>query len=421
MREHQDGNLVLRRVQALQHLHCIIFGHPKSTDIVRWVLFLYPKTERKMNMWMEELKNGKIRYVERYTNPLTQKTEKISVTMDRDNRPNRKTAQSVLQERIDKKIETLSSGLKKQNLTLSQLYELYFKYLDTAVKKSTLARNRTAANAMLQILGKDILVNNLSAVYVKHQLNALQEKTGTTNERIKRFKAMIRWAYEEELIEDIRWLDKLKISKDEERRRKLEEKFLESDELLLLLDNLKIEKWRFLAELTALSGMRCGEAIALNNSDVDFENRVIRVNKTYDHVHKIVTTPKTEDSNREIYMQDQLYKLCKTIKKHEATEQLLLGYRTNLFISNSKGDYVGYAAFCKYLAEVSSKVLGKRVTSHYMRHTHVALLAEQGVTLDAISRRLGHSDSQITKRIYFHVTKKLKEKDNQQIKNIKII
>lgn len=403
------------------HKHCIIFGHPKSTDIVRWVLFLYHKSERMNAMWVEELKNGKIRYVERYINPLTQKTEKVSVTMDKDSRPNRKSAQSVLQEKIDKKIATLTSRLKNQNLTLSQLYELYFNYLDTAVKKSTFARNKTAANSMLDILGKDILVNNLSAVYVKHQLNARKEKVGTTNERIKRFKAMIRWAYDEELIEDIRWLDKLKVSKDEEKKRKLEEKFLESDELLLLLDNLKIEKWRFLAELTALSGMRCGEAIALNDDDIDFENRIIKVTKTYDHVHKIVTSPKTEDSDREIYMQDQLFKLCRKIKKHMVAEQLLLGYRSKLFISDSHGDYVGYAAFNKYLRDVSTKVLGKHVTSHYMRHTHVALLAEQGVTLDAISRRLGHSDSQITKRIYFHVTKKLKERDNQQIQNIKII
>lgn len=372
-------------------------------------------------MWIEELANGKVRYVERYTNPLTLKSEKVSVSMDKDSRTNRKLAQNVLQDKIQKRITSLSSGLKVQNITLSQLYELYFKYLETAVKKSTFARNKTAANSMMEILGKDIVVNNLTAVYVKHRLNERHEKPGTINERIKRFKAMIRWAYEEELIEDIRWLDKLKVAKDEEKRKKLEEKFLESDELLLLLENLKIEKWRFLAELTALSGMRCGEAIALNDSDIDFDNRIIKVTKTYDHVHKIITSPKTEDSDREIYMQDQLYKLCKTIKKHMATERLLLGYRSKLFMSDSTGGYMGYAAFNKYLREVSEKVLGKRVTSHYMRHTHVALLAEQGIPLDIISRRLGHSDSQITKRIYFHVTKRLKEKDNMQIQNIKII
>lgn len=372
-------------------------------------------------MWVEELKNGKIRYVERYTNPLTLKLDKVSVTMDKDTRANRKSAQAALQDKIDKKISKLSNGLKNQNITLSQLYELYFEYLETAVKKSTFARNKTAANGMMDILGKDIVVNKLTAVYVKQHLSLQHEKPGTTNERIKRFKAMIRWAYDSELIEDIRWLDKLKASKDEEKRRKLEEKFLEADELSLLLDNIKKEKWRFLTELMVLSGMRCGEALALNDSDIDFENRIIKVTKTYDHVHKIITSPKTEDSDREIYMQDQLFKLCKKIKTYMAKEQILYGYRTKLFMSDEKGDYLGYAAYNKYIKLLAMDVLNKNVTTHYMRHTHVSLLAEQGVSLDAISRRLGHSDSQITKRIYFHVTEKLKEKDNAQIQNIKII
>jgi integrase len=372
-------------------------------------------------MWVEELKNGKVRYVERYVNPLTLKTEKVSVTMDRDTRPNRKSAQSVLQDRIQKKLNELSSCLKNKNITLSQLYELYFKYLESSVKKSTYARNKTAAHSMINILGGDIVVNNLTAAYVKQCLALQDEKSGTTNERIKRFKAFVRWAYENELIEDIRWIDKLKPLKDDDKKRKLEEKFLEAEELTLLLDNIKIEKWRFLAELTALSGMRCGEAIALEDSDIDFDNRIIKITKTYDHVHKIVTSPKTGDSDREVYMQDQLFKLCKSIKKFMSAERILMGYRSKLFISDAHGDYVGYAAYNKHLRVTSAKVLGKQVTSHYMRHTHVALLAEQGVSLDVISRRLGHSDSQITKRIYFHVTNKLKERDNAQIQNIKII
>ena len=56
-----------------------------------------------------------------------------------------------------------------------------------------------------------------------------------------------------------------------------------------------------------------------------------------------------------------------------------------------------------------------------MRHTHVALMAENGVSLDAISRRLGHENSKITKDIYFHVTKKMKEQDNAQFQKVNIL
>lgn len=371
-------------------------------------------------MWSEILSNGKVKYKERYTNPLTNKYATVSITLDKDTKSNQKHAQLALQDKISQKINHLLSSSKK-DLTLSEFIKLYLDYLDNSVKKSTYARNKTAAYSMMRILGGDILVEKLTAAYVKKCLADQKEKPGRTNERIKRFKAMLRWGYETEYLQDIRWLDKLKPLKDEEKKRRLEEKYLEAHELSLLLKNMDIEKWGFLTELMALSGLRCGEAIALYDTDVDFKNRIIHVTKTYDYRHKIVTPPKTEDSDREVYMQDELYALCKRIKKVMSKERLLLGYRSNLFMSDTDGDHLGYAAFNKHLKIISKRVLGFEITTHYLRHTHVALLAEQGVPLDPISRRLGHSDSKITRRIYFHVTEKLKEKDNAQIKNIKIL
>jgi integrase len=46
---------------------------------------------------------------------------------------------------------------------------------------------------------------------------------------------------------------------------------------------------------------------------------------------------------------------------------------------------------------------------------------EQGVSIDTISRRLGHENSQITREIYLHVTEKLKERDNEEIAKVKIM
>ena len=371
-------------------------------------------------MWCESLPNGKVRYVERFENPLTGKECKVSITMNKDTKSNQKQAQIALQDKIVAKLEKLSSSVKKENLTLSELITIYLEYLDSAVKKSTYARNKTAANSMMRILGKDVLIDKLNAGYVKKCLANQHEKPGRTNERMKRFKAMIRWAYDNDYTADIRWIDKLSPLKDDERSKKLEEKYLESDELALLINSMKRDKWKYLTQLTALSGMRCGEAIALNTNDVDTENRIIKVTKTYDVVHKIITGTKTAESNREIYMQDQLLQLCKEIKIYMATERVKFGYRSKLFLSDDTGNYLEYPAYNKYLRMTAERVLQKRITTHFMRHTHVSILAEQGMPLEAISRRLGHSNSQVTKNIYYHVTEKQKEKDNEQIRNIKI-
>ncbi len=372
-------------------------------------------------MWSQETPQGKVKYVERYEHPITGKQCYVSVTMSKDSKSNRKAAQGALEDKIEQKIGDLLAATKKEDLRLSKLVSLYRQDQKSTVSKSTYQRNYFAADSLMRILGEDTLVERLSAGYVRKCLADQNEKPGTTNERIARLKALMRWGYENDYVNDIRWLDKLKKFKDDEKARKLEEKYLEGEELKMLLSHMAIDAWRFLAEFTALSGLRVGEAIALNAADVDLGGRTITVTKTYDPVNEIVTTPKTPTSNREVYIQDELLLLCKEIKLHTKKRSLLLGYRTRLFLSDCNGGYLSYYAYNKYLKETACRLFDKKVTSHFMRHTHVALMAEQGLSLDMISRRVGHADSRVTKDIYFHVTEKMKERDNAQIKEIKIL
>lgn len=374
-------------------------------------------------MWSEVQPNGKVKFVERYKHPLTLEDKRVSVTMDKDTASTRKLAQAALNEKIEQKMKKISSVVKKDDLRLCELVELYHASQSTTRKQATCTRNYHACNSLMRILGANTIVARLNAGYVNQKLIALGEDVGTTNERKTRLKALIRWGYKNDLIEDIRWLEKIEKEPDNKKQEKLEEKYLESDELKLLLKNMDIPKWRMLAELTALSGLRIGEAIALDDANVDLNARLIRVTKNRDSVNKITVYPKTKTSNREIYMQDELYVLCRKIKLFMRREQFMCGYRSPLFMSDVNGDYLNYYSYNKYLKETAAAVLEKpvSVTSHFMRHTHVALMAEQGIEFEIISRRLGHADSKITKNIYFHVTKRLQEKDNQKIKTVKIL
>lgn len=372
-------------------------------------------------MWCEKRPNGKVRFGERYEHPLTGKTKRVFITMDRDTASTRKQTQRVLNDKIAELLGNISVTVKKEDLRFSELVELYRKDQLATVSKSTYQRNYFATKSLIQILGADTLVDRLTAGYVREQLAMQNEKAGTTNERITRLKALIRWGYENDYIEDIRWLDKLKKFKDDEKAKKLEEKYLESDELKTLISSMTVPKWRFLAELTALSGMRIGEAIALNSSDVDFNPRIIKVTKTYDPVNRIAEPPKTSASNREIQMQDELYRLCKRINLYMKKERLTLGYASDLFISDINGNHVNYYSYNAYLSENAERLFNKKVTSHFIRHTHVALITEQGIPIEVISRRLGHTNSKITLDIYFHATKKMKEKDMEQVKEITIL
>ena len=61
----------------------------------------------------------------------------------------------------------------------------------------------------------------------------------------------------------------------------------------------------------------------------------------------------------------------------------------------------------------------KQITSHIFRHTHVSKLAEEGYPLSLITDRVGHGDSDITRKIYLHITHKQHLKFDEAIQNFK--
>ena len=368
-------------------------------------------------MYIEKLPNGKFRCGQSYKDFMTGKFKKVSVVIDRNTASKRKEAENMLQEMID----NLNKYDEKKDYSLKEVIEKYRVYLKTAVKPSTYYRNYCAGNTFMKIFGSDILVNNLNATFVREKLIDTGRKGSTLNESIIRFKTLLRWAYQEELIKDISWLDKIRPFPDIARRVKIADKYLEGFELKILLDNLTVEHNKRFYLFMALSGLRPGEAIALTVNDIDFENRIINVDKTYNSAQKIILSAKTETSEREVYMQDELFQFIKEQLSYNRHFQISTGIRTDLLFFNKNGGYLQHAGLNKYFKDNCVKHLNRKLTLHSLRHTHASLMFEHGMSLDAISERLGHNDSSITKEVYLHITNKTKERYNNTIKEVHIL
>lgn len=370
-------------------------------------------------MWYIELENGKRQYREDYIDPITGKKKRATITVSA--RTPQKTAKKALEAKIEEKIANNTPLSQKCGLRLLDIVSAYRDDQKNTVTASTYTRNYFACDRIMNVLGKDTLITSIDAGYVRKKCNEKDMEAGTYNEWLTRFKALFRWAYRNDIIEDIRFLDKLQKRTNKEKQEKLSVKFLENDELNTLLKAMTQEKWLLVTMLGALSGMRIGEIFALTYNDLDFEQEYIHVTKTYDAVNKVVTSPKTENSVRDVHMQKELYDLCRRIVLFSKREQLKYKYRSDLVFSDVNGEHVNYYCYCTYLKENAEKVLGRKVTPHYLRHTHVAIMAENGASLAAIARRLGHKSSKTTEQIYYHVTSTQKQKDNSEFDGIKIL
>ena len=306
--------------------------------------------------------------------------------------------------------------------TLAELVAEYRKSQQQTVKKSTYTRNYHACNSIMKILGENTIVEHMTARYVRDKFFATGKTPGTLNEFLRRFRALIRWGYSNDLLKDASFLDKIENFKDIPHREKIRDKFLEAAELKLLLQEMSDQVWCLLTEFLALSGMRLGEVIALEDKDVDLDASCIHVTKTYDSINKIVTSPKSFCSIRDVYIQKELEVTCRKMRALMLRRRLMYGLdKQPLFMFSEKGTHIHYFAYNKYLRENSQRILGRAITPHALRHTHASLLLEQGISIDTISRRLGHENSDVTRAIYLHVTQKLQAKDNQQISRISIL
>ncbi len=365
-------------------------------------------------MWYEILPNGKCKFTERYFDDMTGKDKYVSKTFDKYNNRNKKAAEQLLAKRINEKL--LAQSTDNANLRFGTLVNKYLAYQLENVKFSTYRRNRDFCNSFKKkIIGSDILVNKLTSQYVKNRFDATKKSNSSKNEMLTRFKALIRWGYQNEYIDDIRYLDKLKCYKDSSAHEKVTDKYIEVAEANKLIDGMTMNHWQLLTRFLLLTGCRIGEVIALEKKSVTSE--YIDIHQTYDENGKIITTPKTVEANRRIYIQTELADLLKEIRAFN----ILRGISSIYLFSSRRGEPISYCAYNKYLKENSIRLIGRPITPHVLRHTHASILLAKGFDIDFIARRLGHVNSKVTREIYLHIMEELKERDNNIIRDVKML
>lgn len=169
--------------------------------------------------------------------------------------------------------------------------------------------------------------------------------------------------------------------------------------------------------LGIFTGMRIGEICALQFKDIDFDEKIIHVNKTIQRIYnpldelepsKIVITPgKTKNSIREIPITDEILKILKTIKIND----------DYYVLSNSK-KAIEPRTYRKFYNKFMNEAGVQPIKFHALRHTFASINIENGVDVKTISDILGHSDISITLKTYTHTTQKAKVKAIQRFNDM---
>lgn len=186
-------------------------------------------------------------------------------------------------------------------------------------------------------------------------------------------------------------------------------KYLDADDMQKLIDevskNIRLTSTSKSMIYTGLmTGMRVGEVSALTWSDINWDNETITINKSWDYAYGTGFKPaKTESSNRTITVTPALLNHLRRL--HALQMSARLNNPLKLVFLNSRCRVPNPGA-CDLLLKKYHTELGiKRISFHGLRHTHASYLLYKGVKMEYISKRLGHSNTSITRNVYAHLIK----------------
>ena len=199
------------------------------------------------------------------------------------------------------------------------------------------------------------------------------------------------------------------------------------DEQKLFMKSIKTHRLSALFTMALGTGLRQGELLALNWSDIDFDARTVTVSKSIRSVKKDgkytfeIQIPKTQNSIRTVAMP---VAVIQALKNHRKNQNLEKEKTFGTYLNNNLifATPIGTPIDSRNLIRVYKNLLKKSNIEyrkfHSLRHTYATRLFEAGVHPKTVQKLMGHADITTTLNIYTHVDEDVKFKAADTLNNV---
>ncbi len=307
-------------------------------------------------------------------------------------------------------IEISNKENVSKTITIRELYNEYVATKKHEVRDSTLSKFITICeNHVLSTMG-DIKLSRLTVPLVQRWKDTINEKglaLKTRKNIFSVFRSLIGYAVRMEYIPS-NPLVKVGGFKDVNT---IESKidYYTSQEFLQFISTAKaqaeargINEWNYYVffNIAFYTGARKGEIHALKWSDID--GNILHITRSIAQKLKggdRETPPKNKSSIRDIQLPKPLLDIlaehnmrCRALKGY-SDDWRICGQQTCLRDTSINNRNKLYAE----LADI------KKIRIHDFRHSHASLLANEGINIQEIARRLGHAKIEMTWNTYSHL------------------
>lgn len=290
--------------------------------------------------------------------------------------------------------------------TFEAVAQLWLESYQTTVKPTTYQNTKSYLEILVKDYFNNTLIENLTVLRLQKITIELSKRYLNYTIHLSVINRVLKYAVLLDIIK-ANPLDKVIRPKQQEKREK--KKALTKEELTKFLDLAEkhASPVLFVAWWTlAYTGLRRGELLALEWSDIDFENRTLRVERTLVRISGQLSTqsPKTKKSRRKITLDPRTVEILKNWRLKQKKILFKNGAgKSELVFSNSSGGYLMESRLRDELRKFLRKHGLPIITVHGLRHTHASILFEAGIEAKQIADRLGHSRIQTTLDMYTHL------------------
>lgn len=297
------------------------------------------------------------------------------------------TYEAFLRQRLARgeKIEASSTASPDvESKTLEEFARAWLKTVSGNYKPRELVRKESALRVHILPFFAGKRLNEITAREIEEFKASLQKKglaPNTVNNTINVLSRCLRSAVEWGDLQSIPLFRRVKVPPSRF-------DYLAPHEIDLLLAACKGSDWYKMILLAARTGMRFGEIVALEWSDVDFRHNQIAVQRSVSH--KTVTAPKN-NRRRDIPMAEDLRKELNTTRD-----------KSGMVCKAVDDGFITHSMARKALEKYCRKAGIRKIGWHMLRHTFASHLVSNGVSLQVVQQFLGHSDMKVTLR-YAHL------------------